>query len=584
MMPKTKTEGKGGKQKKDNQPKEEMPKAQTEGETKETVKEKSPAAVEKNMDEMWEECASVQEEFYRVLKQKSHFKMEKDKAQRSWDNSKRNLDEAKASMRERLRLKQEAERHRQAEIKEHEQKLKQLETAHHNEICELKVANVSRTSKAQRGQVELEVVLQKKKHILQADMGERESCNKIFIRKFKQRQQDELKELNDSYEKTVREMEANYINKMKIMAEENNQNTKTKLDEIDKQMKMRIVSFVAAQSKAWRDLNKSVEDKHHVCLEKERLETEVEAAKGKGELLDQRLAAAVQKNKSITESLQELEPKLSESRAQLVKERKAMVKSLKRGKEMSAHILRERRELYLKHQQLELKYEQVQQEYDELQKRQTEAILDVQQKSGLKALVLERKIKAMTEMQEKEQLELWVALAFGQGDQPAAKNIKELLESKDATIRALKAIVSRDLKEYNDLVKNAAVLGIFVDTWLPMGDIKKNVRNASEDSVPLQSKNFDNLMQELTALCISEDDSVQKDDLGLNPVSASPDGEHLQLSGASGWAQVPIPTESEDGGSCVSDQQAMVTTRATDDSLLDENVTLPDSGLIHSHQ
>lgn len=67
---------------------------------------------------------------------------------------------------------------------------------------------------------------------------------------------------------------------------------------------------------------------------------------------------------------------------------------------------------------------QVQQEYDELQKRQTEAILDVQQKSGLKALVLERKIKAMTEMQEKEQLELWVALAFGQGDQPAAKNIK----------------------------------------------------------------------------------------------------------------------------------------------------------------
>lgn len=52
-----------------------------------------------------------------MLKQKSHFKMEKDKAQRSWDNSKRNLDEAKASMRERLRLKQEAERHRQAEIK-----------------------------------------------------------------------------------------------------------------------------------------------------------------------------------------------------------------------------------------------------------------------------------------------------------------------------------------------------------------------------------------------------------------------------------------------------------------------------------
>ncbi|XP_032371331.1 dynein regulatory complex subunit 4 isoform X3 [Etheostoma spectabile] len=556
MMPKTKTEGKGGKQKKDKKPKEKMPKAQaskTEDETKETVKEKSPAVldrpstVEKNKDEMWEDCANVQEEFYRVLKQKMHFKMEKDKAQRSWDNSKRNLDEAKASMREGLRLKQEAERHRQAEIKEYEQKLKQLETAHHNEICELKVA-ISRTSKTKRGQVESEVVLKKKEYILQADMGKKDSYDKIITRKIKQTQQDELKKLNDGYEEKVRELEGNYINTMKIMAEENNQKTQTKLDEIDNQIKMSIVSVVAEQNKAWQDLNKSIEDKHHVFFEKERLETELEAAKGKGELLDWRLAAAVQKNKSRTESLQEVEPKLSGSHTQLVEERKAMAKSLK-----------------------------VQQEYDELRKRQTEAILDVQQKRDLKALVLERKIKAMTEMLEKEQLELWVALAFGQGDQRAAKNIKELFESKESTIRALKAIVSRDLKEYEDLVKNTAVLGIFLDTWLPMGDIKNSTRNASEHSVPLQNQNFNNLMQELTALCISEDDSVQKGALGLNPVSASPDSELLQLSGASGWGQVPIPTESEDGGSCVSDQQSMMTTRTTDDSLLDENVTLSDS-------
>lgn len=67
---------------------------------------------------------------------------------------------------------------------------------------------------------------------------------------------------------------------------------------------------------------------------------------------------------------------------------------------------------------------QVQQDYDKLQKRQTEAILDTQQRSGLKDMLLEGKIKAVTEIQEKEQLKLWVALAFGQGEQAAAKNIK----------------------------------------------------------------------------------------------------------------------------------------------------------------
>ncbi len=67
---------------------------------------------------------------------------------------------------------------------------------------------------------------------------------------------------------------------------------------------------------------------------------------------------------------------------------------------------------------------QVQQKCDDLQKRQTEAILDVQQKSSLKDILLERKIKAVTKILEKERLKLWVALAFGQGDQTAAKSIK----------------------------------------------------------------------------------------------------------------------------------------------------------------
>lgn len=67
---------------------------------------------------------------------------------------------------------------------------------------------------------------------------------------------------------------------------------------------------------------------------------------------------------------------------------------------------------------------QCQQEYEELQKTQTEATLEVQRQSDLKVLVLERQIKAVEETLEKEQLKLWVALAFGQGDQTAAENIK----------------------------------------------------------------------------------------------------------------------------------------------------------------
>ncbi|XP_044053333.1 dynein regulatory complex subunit 4-like isoform X2 [Siniperca chuatsi] len=505
-----------------------MPLAQptkTEGETKETVEEKSPAVLdrpptaEKTMDEQWKECVSLQEELETDWKQKKHFKIQRDKTHRSFDNSKRNLEENKARIRENLRLKQKDEQCCQTEIEEHKQKLKQLETAHHSEICELKVAAIARTSKTQKEHVESEVKLQKKMCNLRVDQGERESCIKIYTGKLKQKQQDELRELNESYEKQVREMEAKYMNKINIMAEENHQSTQIEVNEIDKRVKKHTLRVVAEHDKVWEDFNEFNKKKHNVCLEKEKLVRQV--VKKKDKQVDGTMAAAVQENKCLTETLQEMEPKLCESRQQLAAQRKAMAESLKKGSKMNAQIFEERCDLYLKHQQLEMKHRESQLEFDELQKRQSQVALGMQQKSGLKALFLERKIKAVTEIQEKEQLKLWVVLAFGQGVQTAAKNIKELFVSKDATINDLMDDLSRDLKEYDNLVKKETTLDISVGKWLPRGDIKKCIRNALEDKVPLYQKNFEGLMQELTALCISEDNSVLKDALGLNPAGTA---------------------------------------------------------------
>ncbi len=146
---KTNTKDKSKKQRKDNQSKEELPKAQpakTEGETKQTVEEKTPAVVdrpstsEKTKDELWEECVSLQE---------------------------------------------------------------QQETAHQSEICGLKIAATATTSKTPKKHVESEVELQKKMHNLQVDKGEKECRTKVYTGKLKQKQQAELREINEIYEKQV---------------------------------------------------------------------------------------------------------------------------------------------------------------------------------------------------------------------------------------------------------------------------------------------------------------------------------------------------------------------------------------------
>lgn len=71
---------------------------------------------------------------------------------------------------------------------------------------------------------------------------------------------------------------------------------------------------------------------------------------------------------------------------------------------------------------------QVQQERDELLKKQTEAILDVQQKSGLKEMLLERKLAALTETLEKREAQLCAALSVSTVDQTAASSAGNKLE------------------------------------------------------------------------------------------------------------------------------------------------------------
>ncbi|XP_067377450.1 dynein regulatory complex subunit 4-like [Channa argus] len=361
--------------------------------------------------------------------------IETNKAQRRWHISKKHLEETKARIREKLWLKQDAQRRQLAEVQECQQKLIQLETSQHNVICELKLDTIAKTSKTQKEYVESEVELQGKTHLLQVDKREKQSCTGILMRNLKQKQDNELTELKESYKQRASEMEANYDQKVEIMVNEYRTKSISEIQQIDLRMK-------------------------HLEFEKKKLKQ-----------LNSRIATAVQKNKHLRESLQTMEEVSKKSYQELVDKRRSMAQTLKRDKNITVRILEESRDLSFKQQQLESEYAQVEQDYEELKRKHTEATLAKQQKSELRALVLKRQVKAMEEIKERDQLKLWVALAFGQGDKTATENIKELFESKDTT--------NKDLKD-----------------------------------------DFYQELQELRALCISKDSSDQKEALGLKPAGA----------------------------------------------------------------
>lgn len=81
----------------------------------------------------------------------------------------------------------------------------------------------------------------------------------------------------------------------------------------------------------------------------------------------------------------------------------------------------------------------MQQERDDLLKKQRDAIMDVQQRSELRAMMLERKLAVLTETLEKKEAQLCAALSASSADPTAAASAASRLEVKMALARLQEA-------------------------------------------------------------------------------------------------------------------------------------------------
>ncbi|KAK1893062.1 Dynein regulatory complex subunit 4 [Dissostichus eleginoides] len=440
--------------------------AEGEPEMQGKAEENSPAKAEKSKDELWETYVSLQEELNRAVKEKGPFENERSSLTTSWNTSKQRLEASKARMREKRR---------------------------------------------------------EKKCSLQVERAEQEVSSKILIRKLELEHQDKIKELYVRHEDRVKAVDERYETWVKVKKDEQSQENQTRLDEIDEEMRVKRDRVLEEQDCDWTGLDfERKRLKNNDREDSKALRSKLYDLKERDKLVERETAVALRQSEHLKESLQVEEPELSESCRLLNHERSATAQRLKRTKATCMRILRESHDLDVKKIQLELKIEQAENENNRLQRKHTEALLDTQQNNGLKHLLLERKIQTQTETQERLELRLWVVQAVLQKDQTALKNIKELFQSKEATIAALKDDMPPESKEPVDL-------GLSLNKWLPLGTNTKTTKKASED------KGSDSLMQSLTTLCISDNDPVRRDVVKQNSVSTGTDDELLRLSEAAAW-------------------------------------------------
>ncbi|KAM4521301.1 dynein regulatory complex subunit 4-like [Fundulus diaphanus] len=168
-----------------------------------TKKNKKPSTVvdalptqEESKDQLWEKALSLQEELQSVRKEKTFFKLERDKAQEIWKMSEENLEESELLLKSKIRAKAEAEERHQAEITVYKQKLKHILSEQHNDVFEARTGAVSSSSLVQNQNTEAELELRREIESLQAECREKKLQEHKAIKQLKLNHQLELRKLH----------------------------------------------------------------------------------------------------------------------------------------------------------------------------------------------------------------------------------------------------------------------------------------------------------------------------------------------------------------------------------------------------
>ncbi|XP_025940662.1 dynein regulatory complex subunit 4 isoform X2 [Apteryx rowi] len=244
---------------------------------------------------------------------------------------------------------------------------------------------------------------------------------------------------------------------MRVLRDELDLRRKTEIHQVEERKNGQISVLMKNHEKAFSDIKNYYND---VTLNNlaliNTLKEQMEEMKKKDNHLEKEMADMLLQNKQLTERLQRAQEQVSELQKKLAhyeKDKEALTNT-------KAHLKvtqKELKDLQWEHEVLEQRFSKVQAERDELYQKFTKAINEVQQKTGFKNLLLERKLKGLFSILEKREVELNEVLSASNLDPSAlsvvSRKLEDVLDSKNNTIKDLQFELARVCKAHNDLLQ-----------------------------------------------------------------------------------------------------------------------------------
>lgn len=414
-------------------------------------------AEEKKRFEMQKEAKRLRENCEREEKDKHQFLMEREKINYFWIVEKKTFIEKQADLRNKEREFQDLEERQQIELKMFQQRLKHLRYHQQDEVVELKTeAELALKLQEDHHRV-TEAEIQKDKRSLKVEMKESEVAHEDFLRMLKLEQDQKILELRQEYDRKARDMQAKYELRMKTIRDDMEKLRRKQIQKIEESKNAQIQKVMAKNQKDFLEIKVYYTEITTSNLDSiKRLKEEHAEIKKRENDDAKKMFDLEQKNKQLKEPLKRARQDVERLEAELEayqkdKKRLAAVKDKIKQSETLLHRMEFQHEVLL--QQLS----QVGSEREDLYNKFQNAIYDVQQRSGLKNLLLEKKIDTVEEALETTEAQVSELLASANVDQTTTTGISQKLDQviayKNDIVQQLQEEVQRIRDSHKSMVK-----------------------------------------------------------------------------------------------------------------------------------
>lgn len=335
--------------------------------------------------------------------------------------------------------------------------MKHLLYEHQNGITELRHEGTVAIKLEQDDHRTRERELTDDKRTLKVNIKEMELAHEEVVKTLKKKQDEKITQLQQDFERQSDELQRKHDRKMKALRDELELRRKTEIHEIEERKNSQINALMKNHEKAFSDIKNYYNDitLNNLALINS-LKEQVEDMKKREERMEKQMAEIQAENRRLTEPLQKAREEVAELKRQLSNYEKVK-SSLTSAKARLRVQDDELKSLHWEHEVLEQRFAQIQRERDELYSKFVKAIHEVQQKSGFRNLLLEKKLTALADTLEKKEAQLNEVLSASNLDATAmsvvTRKLEDVLDSKNSAIKDLQYELARVCKAHNDLIR-----------------------------------------------------------------------------------------------------------------------------------